>query len=248
MHRLSVTCGRSVKTDGMPVPLYLFPTAESVHRATDERLRSVGLSANKAATLRRVAEALASGTLDATVLEQSASPGAVAVLRGIKGIGPWTAAIILLRGLGRLDVFPANDTSVASNIALVARSAPFDVQGVLNALGTQRGMLYSHLLTPPLEARGETGRESFGQANLDDRIDPTPATHTGELSGTRIGTSCVPHAAWPAVPAKAVLLPWSQRVPWIAMIGVFRASLLQEVSPGAPVFSRYFTMSPFHMS
>ena len=34
---------------------------------------------------------------------------------GIEGIGPWTAAVILLRALGRLDVFPAEDSSVARN-------------------------------------------------------------------------------------------------------------------------------------
>jgi DNA-3-methyladenine glycosylase II len=38
---------------------------------------------------------------------------AAALLQRIKGIGPWTAAVILLRGLGRLDAFPLNDTSVA---------------------------------------------------------------------------------------------------------------------------------------
>lgn len=74
--------------------------------------------------------------------------------------GPWTAAVILLRGLGRLDVFSADDTSVAANIALVAGSAPFDVPRALNALGAQRGMLYYHLLLARLEARGEIGHPS----------------------------------------------------------------------------------------
>jgi DNA-3-methyladenine glycosylase II len=119
------------------------------------------LSANKIATLRRVAEAITSGTLDPTTLEGCASSDAAASLRRIKGIGPWTAAVILLRGLGRLDVFPANDTSVASNIALVAGSTPFDAQTVLTALGPQRGMLYFYLLLARLEARGEIGRPSF---------------------------------------------------------------------------------------
>ena len=79
----------------------------------------------------------------------------------IRGIGPWTAAVILLRGLGRLDVFPANDTSVASNIALVAGSEPFDAPTVLRTLGSQRGMLYFYLLLARLRARNEIGRASF---------------------------------------------------------------------------------------
>jgi DNA-3-methyladenine glycosylase II len=169
MHRLTISIGRSLQADGVPVPLYLFPDPESVQRATDDRLRAVGLSANKIATLRRVAEALSAGALDASALERCASPDAAVILRRIKGIGPWTAAIILLRGLGRLDVFPANDTSVASNIAFVAGSEPLDVPRVLNDLGAQRGMLYFHLLLARLDARAEIGRASFEPRSLDAR-------------------------------------------------------------------------------
>jgi DNA-3-methyladenine glycosylase II len=161
MRRLVVAAGEAVVVDGMPVPLYVFPGPERLQRVKDERLRAMGLSASKVATLRRVAEALASGDLDAARLEQCTSPDAAAMLRGVKGIGPWTAAVILLRGLGRLDVFPANDASVAGNIALAAGSAPLDIQRVLDQLGPQRGMLYFHLLLGRLEARGEIARPSF---------------------------------------------------------------------------------------
>lgn len=161
MHRLIVALGRPVETGGLAMPIYQFPDKESFQSASDDLLRATGLSANKIATLRRAADAIGAGTLDATTLEGCASPDAAATLRQIKGIGPWTAAVILLRGLGRLDVFPANDTSVASNIALVAGSAPFDSQAVLTALGPQRGMLYFYLLLARLEARGEIGRPSF---------------------------------------------------------------------------------------
>lgn len=159
MHRLIVALGQPVESEG--VRLYVFPTMESVRDANDDLLRATGLSASKLGALRRVIEAIASGALDAGELQQRPSPEAAEILRGIKGIGPWTAAVILLRGLGRLDVFPANDTSVASNIALVAGSAPFDAQAVLSALGEQRGMLYFYLLLARLEARGEIGRPSF---------------------------------------------------------------------------------------
>ncbi|MEP6989517.1 MAG: hypothetical protein ABJA80_01205 [bacterium] len=161
MQRVIVSAGQSVDVEDMPVRLYTFPTAESVQATPDSVLRSAGLSASKVGALRRVIDALASGALDATTLDGCASHDAAAMLRRIKGIGPWTAAVILLRGLGRLDVFPANDTSVASNIALVARTAPPDVPRLLDDLGSQRGMLYFHLLLARLEARGEIGRPSF---------------------------------------------------------------------------------------
>jgi DNA-3-methyladenine glycosylase II len=94
------------------------------------------------------------------MLEERASPDAAAVLRAIKGIGPWTAAVILLRGLGRLDVFPARDTSVARNLALVSGSAPIEMARVLRSLSPQQGMLYYLLLLARLEARGDVGRAS----------------------------------------------------------------------------------------
>src|SRR6185437_4496367 len=133
-------------------------------RASAERgrrcLARSGLSARKIATLRRSGEALVSGALDAAMLEERPSHDAAALLQQLKGIGPWTATVILLRGLGRLDVFPMNDTSVAHNIALVAGDEPLDVAGILGALSPQQGMLYYHLLLARLEARGEVGRAS----------------------------------------------------------------------------------------
>lgn len=161
MHRLIVTVGQRVEVDGLPVPAYLFPTAERFRQEGDERLRAAGLSTSKVATLRRVVEALESGTLDVSTLERCTSSEAAALLCRIKGIGPWTAVVILLRGLGRLDVFPGNDTSIARNVALAAGSEPCEIERVLDDLGPQRGMLYFHLLLARLEVLGDIGRPSF---------------------------------------------------------------------------------------
>jgi DNA-3-methyladenine glycosylase II len=153
VRRLITTLSPPIESEG--TLSYVFPSAEQVLGADDELLRATGLSTGKLATLRRVGEALASGAMSEAMLEEQPSADAAALLRQIKGIGPWTATVILLRGLGRLDVFPMNDTSVARNLALVAGSATLDVGKILEALGPQRGMLYYHLLLARLEARGE---------------------------------------------------------------------------------------------
>jgi len=158
MERLIVALGRPVDAGG--VQPYVFPGAETVLDARDDLLRAAGLSPGKLATLRRIGEALAAGTLDETTLEERESHEAAALLCGIKGVGPWTAAVILLRGLGRLDVFPANDSSVARNLTMVAGTSPLDVDSVVGALRPQQGMLYYHLLLARLESRGELGRPS----------------------------------------------------------------------------------------
>jgi DNA-3-methyladenine glycosylase II len=123
-------------------------------------LRSFGISPNKVATLRRVGEAIESGALDEARLEELPSHEAASVLQEIKGIGPWSATVILLRGFGRLDLFPMNDTGVAQSLKFVTGEAKIDVTGLLEDLGSQRGMLYYHLLLARLEARGEAGSPS----------------------------------------------------------------------------------------
>ncbi len=153
MGRLTMGLSEPVEHGG--VRLYAFPSPEQILRAPDSVLRGAGLSAGKLATLRRVAEGLGAGAIDQRQLERLPSPAAAAVLRTIKGIGPWTAVVILLRGLGRLDVFPANDSSVARNLTLLGGPAALDVETLLDTLGPERGMLYYHLLLGRLEARGD---------------------------------------------------------------------------------------------
>lgn len=161
MRRLVVALGEPRARAG--VALYAFPGIERVRDARDARLRALGLSAGKLAALRRVGDALARGALSEALLEERPTPAAAALLRGVKGIGPWTAAVILLRGLGRLDVFPANDSSLARSLALVGGPDPAGVAAALDALGPQRGMLYYHLLLARLESRNELGCPSYAR-------------------------------------------------------------------------------------
>jgi DNA-3-methyladenine glycosylase II len=160
IHAASAILRRYVLTLGSPFELrdgptlHAFPNAEVMLRANDDVLRAAGLSTSKIATLRRVAETLVSETLDERMLDERSSVEAAGLLRSIKGIGPWTATVILLRGLGRLDVFPMNDSGVAGSLTFVGAS-PAEIESVLDVLGAQRGMLYYHLLLARLEARGE---------------------------------------------------------------------------------------------
>jgi DNA-3-methyladenine glycosylase II len=162
IHAASAILRRYVVALGSPFEstdgprLHAFPGAEVTLRANEDVLRAAGLSTNKIAAFRRVAEALVSGTLDERMLEERSSVEAAGLLRSIKGIGPWTATVVLLRGLGRLDVFPMNDSGVAGGLAVVGGS-PSEIENVLDVLGSQRGMLYYHLLLARLEARGELG-------------------------------------------------------------------------------------------
>lgn len=123
----------------------VFPDPERWLSAGESELRAAGLSRNKLAHLRAVATAFGDGTIREGRLEALPTPQAAQALAGVRGIGPWSAAVALLRGLGRLDVFPLRDSGVARSVALVAGEG-VDLDAVLETLGPARGMLYFHLL------------------------------------------------------------------------------------------------------
>jgi DNA-3-methyladenine glycosylase II len=83
--------------------------------ASDEALRAVGLSRQKASYVRSLAEEVTSGRLDFASLPED-DEEAIAALTRIKGIGRWSAEIYLLFAEGRPDIWPAGDLAVQAEI------------------------------------------------------------------------------------------------------------------------------------
>lgn len=144
MRRLVQTAGTPISAGG--VDYYPFVTPSQLLGCSEAQLRAAGLSANKASHLRSAAQHVAGGVLRAKNIEALSSAQAAQRLCEIRGIGPWSAAVVLLRGFGRLDVFPLNDSGVARSLRLLSSDEQLDAGGLLEALGPSRGMLYFHLL------------------------------------------------------------------------------------------------------
>lgn len=83
-------------------------TAEGVRAASDEALRAAGLSRQKIAYGRGLAE---SG-LDFAALRRLPTEAVVAELVRLKGVGVWTAEIYAMFSLGRADVFAPGDLAL----------------------------------------------------------------------------------------------------------------------------------------
>ena len=105
--------GRIVAALGTPLAApsggltHLFADADQIAGASDADLP---MPAARRRSLRALAGALADGSL---ALDAGADrPSALAALRGIPGIGPWTAGYIALRALGDPDVLLADDLGV----------------------------------------------------------------------------------------------------------------------------------------
>lgn len=160
IHAAGAILRRTIERYAAPVvvgdgTLYAFPGPQTLIDANAEDLRGLGLSINKVVSMRAVARAILDGVIDEAALTLLPTPELMAALVVHRGIGPWTAAVIALRGFGRLDLFPMNDSGVARSVRDLSGAANLDVETLLAQLGEQRGMLYYHLLLGRLVARGD---------------------------------------------------------------------------------------------
>ena len=87
-------------------------------QASDETLRAAGLSRQKAAYARSLADEVTSGRIDLAHLPAD-DEEAIAALTRIKGIGRWSAEIYLLFAEGRPDIWPAGDLAVQIEIGRI---------------------------------------------------------------------------------------------------------------------------------
>ncbi len=123
-----------------------FPRASELLDADVDALRAAGLSANKVAHLRSVADAIHSRALTDQEIEALATPAAIERLMRVRGIGRWTASVILLRGFARLDVFPPGDSGAARSLRALSGDDAIAAEDVVRVLAPVQGMLYYHLL------------------------------------------------------------------------------------------------------
>jgi len=84
-------------------------TPQNVLSRKEEELRSVGLSRSKVAYTQGLAEAFLSGVVDPSALENADDATIRDTLVALKGIGPWTAEMFMIFGLGHLDVWSPGD-------------------------------------------------------------------------------------------------------------------------------------------
>jgi AraC family transcriptional regulator of adaptative response / DNA-3-methyladenine glycosylase II len=105
--------GRIVDAVGSTLPAgdhgltRLFPTPEALAVAPDE---AFSMPASRRDTIRGLAAAIADGDVELHVGVDPARAHAQLLAR--RGVGPWTADYVVMRGLGHPDVFLANDLGV----------------------------------------------------------------------------------------------------------------------------------------
>ncbi|MGB7922695.1 MAG: hypothetical protein WCF57_05565 [Pyrinomonadaceae bacterium] len=88
-------------------------TPERFLELDDDAIMSTGFSRRKMDYVRDLARSIIEGRLDLAALSEMDDEAARAELLKVKGIGPWTADIYLLRALLRPDVWPRGDLALA---------------------------------------------------------------------------------------------------------------------------------------
>jgi DNA-3-methyladenine glycosylase II len=138
--------------------LYAFPQPSSLAGLEPEGLRRLMFSRQKARALIELSNAVAEGELNLEGLALLDDEAGVARLLQLWGVGRWTAEYALLRGLGRLNVFPGDDVGARNNLRRWLRlKKALDYEGVRQTLirwEPYAGLIYFHLLLDSLAESG----------------------------------------------------------------------------------------------
>jgi DNA-3-methyladenine glycosylase II len=152
LNRLVAERGRPVS--GNPIGPRAFPTPEDLATVAPDELKLHGFSLTKARTIVETARAIVAGDLDLESLEHIGDREAVERLTGLRGVGRWTAQYVMLRGLGRLHIFPGDDVGAHNKLRRffgIDTELDYDsVQRLVAPWQPYAGIVYFHLLLDSL--------------------------------------------------------------------------------------------------
>src|SRR2546423_9013269 len=118
-----------------------FPEPPDLLRLSEQALRAVGFSRAKAQSLHDIAEKTVNGEIpSARQLARLDDEAAIERLTVARGVGRWTAEILLLRA-GRPDVLPADDFGLRSGFRAAHRRPAIPTPPQLRTFGERRSPL-----------------------------------------------------------------------------------------------------------
>ena len=96
-----------------------FPTAKQIIDTPKNKLEECGLSTNKLITIIEIASQEENeGLENRKGFEVMSDIQIIQKLIKIKGVGEWTAQMLMIFNLGRLDIFPVGDFAIKKNYSL----------------------------------------------------------------------------------------------------------------------------------
>lgn len=138
--------------------MHAFPSPEDMLDASESTLKQLGFSYQKARAIKALALIAANDGIHFEQLNLVDDEEALGRLLQLHGIGRWSAEYVLLRGLGRLDIFPGDDVGAQNNLrqllGLDSRPSYDELKALTAAWCPYAGFAYFHLLLDKLYAKG----------------------------------------------------------------------------------------------
>ena len=156
---------------GKQIRHFAFPRPEDLLQADVDELRLLGFSRQKATALLDLACLARNGEFTLDKLQASSDAATVEELCHLRGVGRWTAEYAMLRGMGRLHVFPGDDVGARNNLCRwLGLSERLDYENVARLLNHWKhfgGLIYFHLLLDKLAAAGLVQETHLAGDNAD---------------------------------------------------------------------------------
>jgi DNA-3-methyladenine glycosylase II len=115
-----------------------FPTPTQVVRLDADRLRTAGLSRQKANYIRDLAQKTIDGVVPSLKeCDRLSDAELVERLTSIKGVGRWTVEMLLIFNLGRPDVLPVHDLGVRRGFQVAYRKRKMPAPEQLDRYGAR---------------------------------------------------------------------------------------------------------------
>lgn len=128
---------------------YAFPEAEDLKDVLIEDLKNLGYSFNKARAIKELSEAVSNKNLNLDFDELASDEDIIEYLTAIRGVGRWTAEYVLLRGLGRTNIFPGDDVAAQKNLkalfGLNEKPGYEEIKKLTEHIAPYAGMIYFHM-------------------------------------------------------------------------------------------------------
>ena len=129
---------------------YAFPRPEDLENATEADIKDLGYSSHKARAIKELVQRFLQQDTHINCLAKLDNAQIVQFLTTFRGIGRWSAQYALLRGLGRLDIFPGDDVGAKNNLQrlfhLAERPDYDEVHQLTSQWHPYEGLVYFHLL------------------------------------------------------------------------------------------------------
>lgn len=156
LNRLSENYGQ--KFEDRDQVQYAFPNPEDLRSVSEEEIKKLGFSYQKARAIKQLTQNLLENSTLFSHLENMTNEEVSIFLSKLRGIGRWSSEYVLLRGLGRLDVFPGDDVGAQNNLKrifhLETKPNYEEIKKLTSEWQPYAGLVYFHLLLEKLQGKG----------------------------------------------------------------------------------------------